>query len=272
MFGVDFRIDHGNQDILARCNLLRLRALQFGQNVLRRVAVRAGGNLGGLFLQRENVVRLHAGDDAFAAQRADRVGHRTAAAKAPAIEARPEQRKTLRIELRQFVPPRDLIDRLRRRARRKRGNDFVGNEILIALLRRPAAAVVAVTRRCCRRPTGTTAAATAADISAAATDNRRTSRLATHPGREAGRQLCRRQDAALPFRRRDAPSSARRPSSTVPPKPPMPNAAAACDPAIQQAVRSRPPNNSARISRELIALLPHGKLPMWRRTITRSRR
>ena len=37
------------------CDLLRLRALQFRQNVLRRIAMRTGGNLGGLFLQRENV-------------------------------------------------------------------------------------------------------------------------------------------------------------------------------------------------------------------------
>ena len=34
----------------------------------------------------------------------------------------------------------------------------------------------------------------------------------------------------------------------------MPNAAAECEPAIQQAVTSKPPSNSARIGRELIAL------------------
>src|SRR6202035_3524632 len=188
MFCVDFRIDHGNQDILARCDLLRLRDLQFRQDVLRRIALRAGGDLGGLFLQRENVVRLHAGDDALAAKRTDRVGHRTAATEAPAIEARPDQRKTLRFELRQFVPPRDLIDRLRRRARRERGDDFVGNEILIAWLRRPAATVVAVTPAVAAA-NRTAAATTTADISAtAATDKRSTSsRPPTLTGRPADR-------------------------------------------------------------------------------------
>ncbi len=177
------RIDHGNQDILSRCHLLRLRALQFRQNVLRRIALRAGGNLGGLFLQCENIVRLHVGDDAFAAERADCVGHRAAAAKAPAIEAGPDQRKTLRIELRQFVPPRDQTDRLRRCARRERGNDFVGNEILIALRRRPAAAATVVAVTAAVAGANRTAAA-AADISAtAAADNRRMSRWPPGPAR-----------------------------------------------------------------------------------------
>lgn len=39
-----------------------------------------------------------------------------------------------------------------------------------------------------------------------------------------------------------------------PPKPPMPNAAAECDPATQQAISSKLPSKSARIDRERIAL------------------
>ena len=38
------------------------------------------------------------------------------------------------------------------------------------------------------------------------------------------------------------------------PKPPKPNAAAESDPAMQQAIRNKPPSNSARNRRELIAL------------------
>src|SRR6202035_2577825 len=44
------------------------------------------------------------------------------------------------------------------------------------------------------------------------------------------------------------------PNPPMCPKPPMPNAAAEYDPATQQAIRSKPPSNSARIDRELIAL------------------
>src|SRR4029077_17877600 len=52
---------------------------------------------------------------------------------APAVQRDPDQSKILRFELRQAVALRDGIDRLRRRAWRERGDDFVGHQGLLGL-------------------------------------------------------------------------------------------------------------------------------------------
>src|SRR5271163_1410739 len=150
---------------------MRLRDLQLGKNILRRIALHSYG--GGLVLQRENVVRLHAGDDVLAAERVDDARHRTAAADAPAIKAHADQRKALGFDLREVVAARELIDRPHGRVRYKGGDHFVGDEGLVTLRhRRRAAAVIAIAVVAAVR--GVAAAAIAAAAAAdTATDNRR---------------------------------------------------------------------------------------------------
>ena len=122
---------------------MRFVDLQFAQHILRRIAPRHGG---GCVLQREIVVRLHAGDDVLAARRIDHACDRSVAADAPAVQAGADQRKVLRLGLGQVVAARELIDGLRRRVRRKGDDDFIGNVRLIGLRdrRRTASVVVAV--------------------------------------------------------------------------------------------------------------------------------
>ena len=66
IFGVDLRIDQRDQDVFPGRDVMRLLDLQFAQHVLRRVArADCGANLWRVLLQRENIIGLHAGDDAF---------------------------------------------------------------------------------------------------------------------------------------------------------------------------------------------------------------
>ena len=172
VLGVDLGVDHREQHVLSRCELMRLRDLQFGKNILCRIALHSCG--GGLVLQRENVVRLHAGDDVLVAERVDDARHRTAAADTPAIKAHADQRKVLGFDLREVVAARELIDRLRRRVRCKRGDHFVGDKGLVALRhRRRAAAVIAIAVVAAVRGVAAAIAATAVADDATAADNRR---------------------------------------------------------------------------------------------------
>ncbi len=91
-------------DVFSGRDLMRLRDLQLGQNILSGIA-RAGGSgrrgFRGVFLQREQIIRLHGGDDVFGTERLHDARHAAAAADAPAIKAGADQREVLRFELAQ---------------------------------------------------------------------------------------------------------------------------------------------------------------------------
>ena len=127
---------------------MRLFDLQFAKNVLRRFAARGCGSLcSGSLLQCEEIVRLGADDDAFILDRADRIRYGTAAVDAPAIERDVDQWEALRAESRHAVAARELINLLRRCARRKSEDDFVADETLLASRRHSAAVISATATR-----------------------------------------------------------------------------------------------------------------------------
>ena len=106
--------------------------LQLAQHILVGVAQAGSRNLGGILLQREQIVRLHACHDPFVLDRADKIADRAAAVDAPAVNGGVEQRQADGLELRQIVPACELLDRLRRGVRRECGDHFVRHEAPLA--------------------------------------------------------------------------------------------------------------------------------------------
>jgi hypothetical protein len=139
IFDIDLGIDQRDGDILAGGDPMRLLDLQFAQHILLGIALAGEGHLRGILLQREKIVRLHARDDALVLDRADEIADRTAAVDAPAVDGGAEKRQVDRFELRQIMPARELLDRLRRGAGRKRRDHFVRHEAAFAARRHPAA-------------------------------------------------------------------------------------------------------------------------------------
>ena len=92
MLGVNFRIDHGNENTFARCNFVGLLDLQFVQHVLGRITLRVGRGLESLFLQSEDIVGLRARDDLFVSKRPDDARNRTSAKDVQAVKGGIDQR------------------------------------------------------------------------------------------------------------------------------------------------------------------------------------
>ena len=150
IFDVDLGIDQRDGDIFACGDAMGLLDVQFAEHVLLGVALAGQRHLRGILLQREKIVRLHARDDALVLDRADEIADRTAAVDAPAVDGGAEQRQVDRFELRQIMPARELLDRLRHRIRCECRDHFIRHEASLAA-RRHAAASSATTSSAGRR-------------------------------------------------------------------------------------------------------------------------
>src|SRR3954467_10970694 len=138
MRGIDRRVDDCAQHAIAFREGMRLREMQLGKRVLRRI----GGGRRGALLHRIEIVRLGAENARIRLQRADHDRDRPAVIDAQPGEAVAREREVLHVEAGQTIFLCDCINGARRRDRRDVEQHFVWHEAALVCRRYMEAAAL----------------------------------------------------------------------------------------------------------------------------------
>jgi hypothetical protein len=110
---IDPRIDDGDDNLFAGRDTVRLRKMKLARRVGNAcIGPNAAGRWRRL-CQREPIIGLRGAHDPIGLQRADDIGDAAAVGDAPAVIGRPDQRDLLRLDGRQPMPAREIVERAR---------------------------------------------------------------------------------------------------------------------------------------------------------------